>query len=258
MKEKCVIARRPERPNARTLSGPFVLCCTSEPTSMDVFDGVFTAEAAQQALSVLIKLGIAVILGGAVGWEREMHGRPAGVRTHMLVVLGVTLFSEVSKNFGGGDPARIAAQIVTGIGFLGAGTILRFGVEIRGLTTAASIWAVAGIGMAVSVGGYFLIVATVATVLALFTLTVVDNLEKRFSHQSHPRVMQIETDNPENVAAILELIGKTNARMLGLRIVTSSPVYTVHLDIAGDRRGVFETIAQSPGVRSANWVEPGA
>ena len=151
---------------------------------MHVFDDVFTSDSLLAALDILIKLGIGVALGGAIGYEREVHGRPAGIRTHMLVVLGVILFSEVSRVFGG-DQGRIAAQIVTGIGFLGAGTILRLGAEIKGLTTAASIWACAGIGMAVSVGGPFLIVAVAATAMALFTLAVVENFERRIAPASH-------------------------------------------------------------------------
>src|SRR4051794_33486755 len=125
------------------------------------------------ALAALIKLGIGAVLAFFIGWERERSGRPAGIRTHMLVVVGVILFTEVSKGFPGADPSRVAAQIVTGIGFLGAGTILRNGLEIKGLTTAASIWAAAGIGMCVSLGGAYMLIAIAATVLALITLAVV-------------------------------------------------------------------------------------
>ena len=92
---------------------------------MSVFDGAFDVKTAGIAIDVLIKLGIGAAIGGAIGYEREFHGRPAGIRTHMLMVLGVVLFCEVSKAFAPNDQARIAAQIVTGVGFLGAGTILR-------------------------------------------------------------------------------------------------------------------------------------
>src|SRR5688500_16023949 len=98
-----------------------------------------------------------------------MHGEPSGDRTHMLVGLGALPFTEVGRGLGG-DPARVAAQVVTGIGFLGAGTILRMGAEVRGLTTAASVWATASIAMAVSIGGPFMLIAFLATVLALVTL----------------------------------------------------------------------------------------
>lgn len=141
-----------------------------------VFDGLFDPESLSQALELLIKLGIGALLAGIIGWERERSGHVAGVRTHMLVAIGVILFSEAGKAMGG-EESRVAAQVVTGIGFLGAGAILRHGAEIIGLTTAASIWATAGIAMCVSVAGPFLLVAACATVLALFTLAMIEKLD---------------------------------------------------------------------------------
>src|SRR3982751_4148656 len=113
----------------------------------------------------LLRLAIAAGLGGAVGFERELRDREAGIRTHLLVSLGSALFTIGSAYgfheflAGGGnivraDPSRIAAQIVTGIGFLGAGAIIREGLSVRGLTTAASLWIVAAIGMAAGAGYY--------------------------------------------------------------------------------------------------------
>jgi len=99
-------------------------------------------------LELLGRLLLAAVLGGAVGAERELHDQPAGLRTHMLLTIGACLFTLVSAyGFGGPtDPSRLAAQIVTGIGFLGGGAIVRQGLTVRGLTTAASIWATASIG----------------------------------------------------------------------------------------------------------------
>ncbi|OOP54846.1 MAG: hypothetical protein AYP45_18405 [Candidatus Brocadia carolinensis] len=127
------------------------------------------------------KLLIASALGGIIGWERERRGRPAGLRTHLLVCIGVTLMMVVSehifekyKTFAADsimrvDPGRIAAQVVTGIGFLGAGTIMRFKTTVRGLTTAASLWVVAGIGLAVGSSCYLpAILTTLITVFALY------------------------------------------------------------------------------------------
>src|ERR1051326_7193503 len=138
------------------------------------------------AIAVLAKLAIGAVLAGLVGWERERGGRPAGIRTQVLIIFGVILFSEVSKAFVGADPSRIAAQILTGIGFLGAGTILRVGPEVKGLTTAASIWAVSAIGMAISVGGAFLVIALVATLFTLATLALVTKIEQKLFPNSHP------------------------------------------------------------------------
>jgi putative Mg2+ transporter-C (MgtC) family protein len=109
-------------------------------------------------LELLGRLLLAAVLGGAVGAERELHDQPAGLRTHMLLTIGACLFTLVSA-YGFGrpaDPSRLAAQIVTGIGFLGGGAIVRQGLTVRGLTTAASIWATASIGVAVGAGHYLL------------------------------------------------------------------------------------------------------
>jgi putative Mg2+ transporter-C (MgtC) family protein len=121
-------------------------------------------------LELLARLLLAAVLGGAIGAERELADQPAGLRTHMLLTIGACLFTLVSAyGFGGStDPSRLAAQIVTGIGFLGGGAILRHGLNIRGMTTAASIWATTSLGVTIGVGRYLL--AAGATVLVLGTL----------------------------------------------------------------------------------------
>src|SRR5438445_10094924 len=115
------------------------------------------------------KIVLALIVGGLVGLERERRDVPAGIRTHMLVCAGSALITLVSILMAGrqADPTRIAAQIVSGIGFLGAGTIFRSGNSVRGLTTAAGLWVVAGIGMAIAAGGA-VSVAAVVVGLAVF------------------------------------------------------------------------------------------
>jgi putative Mg2+ transporter-C (MgtC) family protein len=131
---------------------------------------------------VLLRLGVAAGLGGAIGVEREIREREAGIRTHLLVSLGAGLFTIVSAygfhefltsgaSVVRADPTRIAAQIVTGIGFLGAGAIIREGLSVRGLTTAGSLWVVAAIGMAAGAGYYWpAVVATALTIFALWPL----------------------------------------------------------------------------------------
>ncbi len=132
-------------------------------------------------VDLALRLVAGAVLGAAIGAEREIHNHPAGIRTHMLVALGSGLFTVLSiYGFGseGGaaglapiDPTRIAAQIVSGIGFLGAGAILKDGVVVRGLTTAASLWATAAVGMAAGAGEYVLaLVAAVIIVLSLWPL----------------------------------------------------------------------------------------
>ena len=130
-------------------------------------------------IDIFFRLGLAAVLGGAIGLERELREREAGLRTHLLVSVGAALFTMVSAyawtdwTFSTADgvvfdPTRIAAQIVTGIGFLGAGAIIRQGLSVRGLTTAATLWLVAAIGMAAGAGYWE--AATVATAGAIVTL----------------------------------------------------------------------------------------
>ena len=118
---------------------------------------------------ILIKVALSLILGGALGMERQYHDKPAGYATNCLICLGATLFTILSQYMGnqGGDPGRIAAQIVTGVGFIGAGSILRDGNKISGLTTAAGVWLVAAIGMAVGYGEYVLAALFAASILLI-------------------------------------------------------------------------------------------
>lgn len=133
---------------------------------------------AQAELELSLRLLVALVLGSLIGIEREYHRHPAGLRTMGAVSLGSCLFTVVGAFPLHTDPTRVAAQIVTGIGFLGAGAILRSGTDVRGLTTAAAIWVVAAIGMACGFG-YF-IVAAIATGLILLYLTVLRPIEDRW------------------------------------------------------------------------------
>lgn len=140
--------------------------------------------------AVLVRILVAAALGGIVGIERELRDQPAGFRTHMLVSVGACLFTIVGafgfQKFTGGtdsqriqaDLTRVASQIVVGIGFLGGGTILRHGATVRGLTTAASLWVTAAVGLAVGMGFYF--AATATSVLAVVALAGLKPLERRF------------------------------------------------------------------------------
>jgi putative Mg2+ transporter-C (MgtC) family protein len=125
-----------------------------------------------------VRLAAGLILGAIIGFERELHRQPAGFRTHSLVALGAALFTIVSAyGFAGPmvDPTRIAAQIVSGIGFIGAGTILQHRGNIRGLTTAASLWSVAAIGTAAGAG--LVVMAIIGTILILVVLALLDRVE---------------------------------------------------------------------------------
>ena len=160
-------------------------------------------------LELALRLVIAAALGAAVGAEREIHGHPAGIRTHMLVALGSALFTVLSIHgfttdgaaTGSIDPTRIAAQIVSGIGFLGAGAILKDGVVIRGLTTAASLWAISAVGMAAGAGEH--VVAVVGAVIILTSLWPINALAERLRGTHLPELqLRLGLERVDSIGAI--------------------------------------------------------
>lgn len=144
-------------------------------------------------VSLAFKLILSFLLGSIVGFERRRRGQSAGVRTFALIAMGSSLAMilsiYVADNCGSGDPTRIAAQVVSGIGFLGAGAIIQMKGSVRGLTTAAGIWMVANIGMAVGCGLY--IVACFATLLILFILVLLEKIEHKVSKRAESRIIRI-------------------------------------------------------------------
>lgn len=151
--------------------------------------------------------------------------RPAGIRTFSLISLGSCLFTVLSVySFGdrfGGDPGRISAQILTGIGFLGAGTILKRGFQVTGLTTAATLWIAAAIGMAFGLGEYF--IAAAVTGLVMITLTLIRNVEFLFSKKSKNTLLLEMKNNPDSFSKVF-------AHLLRLNVSTSSIYYEVSAD----------------------------
>jgi len=150
-------------------------------------------------VEILIRLGTALLLGGVIGFEREQHQHAAGFRTNILVCVGACLmmllsiygFSDFVNEWNVRvDPARLAAAVITGVGFLGAGTILYTGKKISGLTTAASLWVVAAIGLGVGAGFYFASVSV--TIMVVLTLWLFNKLEQRFIRNKKRYVIQIK------------------------------------------------------------------
>jgi len=149
---------------------------------------------------VLAKLLLATILGGAIGLEREMAGKPAGLRTNILICVGAALFTQLSIDIARigfandgrpyGDTGRIAAQIVSGVGFLGAGTIIQSRGAVRGLTTAAGLWVAAAIGIAI--GARFYADATIVTAALLVILVALRPVERWLHHEQHALVVQLD------------------------------------------------------------------
>jgi putative Mg2+ transporter-C (MgtC) family protein len=189
-------------------------------------------------VEVLLRVVLAGVLGGAIGAEREIREREAGLRTHLLVAVGAALFTIVSaygwRDFRFStesgityDPTRITAQIVTGIGFLGAGAIIRQGFSIRGLTTAASLWVVAAIGIAAGAGYYSAaLITTVLVLVSLWPLRIVAfRLFERIRPGEHR--LEVEVAQSESPAVLLGALEKAGAAVRAFEV-----------EDAGDRRRV--------------------
>ena len=208
----------------------------------------------------LARLALAAFLGGLVGAERELSDQPAGLRTHVLLSLGTCLFTLVSAyGFGqGADPSRLAAQIVTGIGFLGGGAILRHGFTIRGLTTAASIWATCSLGVAVGVGHYTLAVgATVLVLLTLVGLRVIRNLLRR--HAASREELTLRTGPRFDVKAMVDLLHQEKVRVRGMEREVGQDGGRVQLVAVLPRHyqteRLIELLTSLDGVHEVEWEE---
>ncbi len=187
---------------------------------------------AEFALEHLLQLVLSLIAGGAIGLERERSNQPAGLRTHILIALGATLLMQLSRYIAlpptGGDPGRIAAQVVSGIGFLGAGAILRFGGNVKGLTTAASIWIVAALGLVI--GGGLYVLAAAATLLVLFTLTTLNRIEKRMFPDRSVKVLEVNLrDTRINTDTIVPILRKHGIHVSNIDVTQAIEKKTVKM-----------------------------
>jgi len=211
-------------------------------------------------LDVLLRLFAAAVLGGIVGLERENKRRAAGLRTHMLVSLGsalvmitsVYIFNEY-QGLTSFDPTRMGAQVISGIGFLGAGTIIKQGVSVRGLTTAASLWAVACVGLAVGSG--FWTAAIISAAVVVVTLFVMSKLEKVMMKHSEvcPEIILKIENKPGNLGEIASHIGKAGANITNVEFDGDDGSYmiihfTLKLPKGLSKNDMIEHIKTLPGV----------
>lgn len=217
----------------------------------------------------IARLLVAAALGAAIGFERERGDRAAGLRTHALVCVASALMMIVSAYglldlAGSGpaalrlDPSRIAAQVVSGVGFLGAGTIILRKNAVRGLTTAASIWLVAGIGLACGVGEY--IPAAATTAIALFILSGLKPLEQRFFDHKRVTLVTIAVRrHAGQVAAIEECVRQCGLELQRLKLEPgrTSDMGAIILDLRGGRAtslpALAELLREAPGVRAVSY-----
>jgi putative Mg2+ transporter-C (MgtC) family protein len=162
-------------------------------------------------LEIIIRVLVAAVLGAAVGFERERDSQPAGLRTHIILVIGAALAMCLSINLAvkyGGDPARLAAQVISGIGFLGAGAILRIGFNVKGLTTATTLWSMAIVGLTVGYGYY--LIGIVITVIMLITLSLLNTIEKRWVRTNIIRSISIVAEDHEG---LVKTVRKTSTKL---------------------------------------------
>jgi putative Mg2+ transporter-C (MgtC) family protein len=212
---------------------------------------------------VLLRIFVAAALGGSIGLERELRERQAGLRTHLVVSVGAALFTLVSAygfaSFDGKvDPTRIAAQIVSGIGFLGAGAIIRQGLSVRGLTTAASLWLVAAIGMAAGAGYWDgALIATLGALLTLGPLRVVAFRILSRYRPVHDRLL-VEVPAGGSPVPIIEAIERQGARVVSLDIAQEGDRRSVGVDLelaAGSAPAVVANVAEIDGVLEVRWTD---
>lgn len=215
--------------------------------------------------TILFRLVLAAILSGIIGFEREFHGRAAGFRTHILLCIGSALVMLTSMHIfdiystrAPVDPARIAAGVITGIGFLGAGTIMHSRASVRGLTTAASLWVVAGLGLAAGSGLYF--GAIVTTILTLVTLMVFSKLEHAMIRKDWYKTLSIETkEGLDQLKAIREILADCRAEITDFEADRARDgahmVLKLGVKLSSERGAeqIIKDMGHLEGVRHVKW-----
>ena len=214
-----------------------------------------------------MRLAAAAALGGVIGIERELREREAGFRTHMLVSVGAALFTLISAyawtdfSFSQADgitydPTRIAAQIVTGIGFIGAGAIIRQGLTVRGLTTAATLWIVAAIGMACGAGFYW--AAVIATAIALVGLGPLRFVSRRMLDRPHSRELEVELAAEASAAVVLAALEQLGVSVSSFSIAAHGGgrvmASVIELPHHADSADVVLRLGELDDVSGVRWI----
>jgi putative Mg2+ transporter-C (MgtC) family protein len=203
-------------------------------------------------LTIPLQLILAAVLGGIIGIERESRDKPAGLRTNIMVCVGSTLFMSISTQVAailGGDPTRIAAQIISGIGFLGAGAVLHSHGFVLGLTTAATIWVVAGVGMALGSGMYG--TAVFVTALSIVTLYFLSFIETRIQGRKAYRYVLVVTDLNKALPAITRVLKETSLPAVSFNFKKNAKNFRLRFSLFTTRDKnltVIERLSQLPEV----------
>lgn len=211
-------------------------------------------------LEMVLRLAAAGLLGGVIGYERQARHKSAGLRTHILVSMGSCLIMILSINIystvqglTNADPARLAAQVVSGIGFLGAGTIMKEGLTVKGLTTAASLWVVSGVGL--SVGGGYYLASVVTTLLVFITLTALTKLEYRSCTLATATLaITTTTEKPGQLGAICSAVGRLGASIVDIQMGEAEPGVIIMAINLPERRTVTEVISAVSAITGVTAV----
>ncbi len=214
---------------------------------------------------IVFRLLLSTVLSGLIGWERERHGRAAGLRTHILVGTGATLVMvtsiQMALEAGNGviDPSRMPAQVISGIGFLGAGTIIRHRASIVGLTTAASLWAVAGVGLAIGAGSYWAAFWTTGLVLA--ALQLLTRVQHSMIRKDWNRTLSVELErgDADQLERIEHILSEARTDIKNLHIHRKDDgliEYQVRLTLptVEGHTDVINQLMRLEGVKTVNWV----
>jgi putative Mg2+ transporter-C (MgtC) family protein len=210
-------------------------------------------------LTIPLKLLLAAVLGGIIGIERQIRDKPAGLRTNILICVGSTLFMSISTQVAallGGDPTRIAAQIISGIGFLGAGAVLHSHGFVMGLTTAATIWVVAGVGMALGSGMYG--VAVFATAMSLVTLYALSFIEDKVQGRKSYSYALIVTNLNQALASINRVLQENSVAAASFNFKKKSGHYRVWFNLVIPRDTNLKIIQRLSEVPEITQVETGS
>nr|WP_092074777.1 MgtC/SapB family protein [Dendrosporobacter quercicolus]NSL49288.1 MgtC/SapB family protein [Dendrosporobacter quercicolus DSM 1736]SDN13248.1 putative Mg2+ transporter-C (MgtC) family protein [Dendrosporobacter quercicolus] len=211
-------------------------------------------------LEMVLRLAAAGLLGGVIGYERQARHKSAGLRTHILVSMGSCLIMILSINIystvqglTNADPARLAAQVVSGIGFLGAGSIMKEGLTVKGLTTAASLWVVSGVGLAVG-GGYYL-ASVVTTLLVFITLAVLTKVEYRnCTLGTATLAITTTTDKPGQLGVICSTVGRLGVSIVDIQLEEAEPSVIVMSINLPEHRTVTEVIGAISAIAGVTAV----
>jgi len=214
---------------------------------------------------ITFRLILAAVLSGMIGYEREFHGRAAGFRTHILLCIGSTLVMLTSMHIFdiyatrvAVDPARIAAGVITGIGFLGAGAIMQYRSSVRGLTTAASLWVVAGIGLAVGSGLYYGAILT--TVITIIALMVFSRIEHVMIRKDWYKTIVVETkEGFDQLKAVREALSHYNVDITDLDVERAQDgvnmILKIGLKLTGAKHAdqILQDVGRLNGVTHVKW-----